>query len=173
MTKKEQEEKTGKEIIEKSIELLKRQGLKFSIDVLCAEMKLSKKTVYKYFADKEALATAMFRKIYDDLSEKSDVLLAGAEKGEREIRESLVLLRTALYFSDDGIFNRYSLNGKIGAYARTQTELVWTKTEKLLSACGLCAVGNPCFKKTAFAALKVLEEKDVGDFVRLISGGRI
>lgn len=36
-------------IIEQSIENLKKDGLKFSVDSLAAQLVISKKTVYKYF----------------------------------------------------------------------------------------------------------------------------
>ena len=45
-------------IIRASIENLRREGLKFSVDTLTAQLKISKKTVYKYFPDKESLAVA-------------------------------------------------------------------------------------------------------------------
>ena len=45
-------------VIRASIENLRREDLKFSVDTLTAQLKISKKTVYKYFPDKEALAVA-------------------------------------------------------------------------------------------------------------------
>ena len=45
-------------IIRASIENLRREDLKFSVDTLTAQLKISKKTIYKYFPDKEALAVA-------------------------------------------------------------------------------------------------------------------
>lgn len=53
-------------IIEQSIENLKKDGLKFSVDRLAAQLGISKKTVYKYFPDKESLALAIFEKYYAD-----------------------------------------------------------------------------------------------------------
>ena len=47
-------------IIQTSIESLRQEGLKFSVDTLCDKMKISKKTVYKYFPDKQALAVALY-----------------------------------------------------------------------------------------------------------------
>lgn len=41
-------------IIQASIESLRQEGLKFSVDILSDKMKISKKTVYKYFPDKQA-----------------------------------------------------------------------------------------------------------------------
>lgn len=40
-------------IIRASIESLRQEGLKFSVDTLSDKMKISKKTVYKYLPDAE------------------------------------------------------------------------------------------------------------------------
>ncbi|MGN1480125.1 MAG: TetR/AcrR family transcriptional regulator, partial [Acutalibacteraceae bacterium] len=53
-------------IIYESIESLRREGLKFSVDTLAENLKISKKTVYKYFPDKETLALALYEKYYND-----------------------------------------------------------------------------------------------------------
>ena len=58
-------------IIEQSIENLKKDGLKFSVDSLAAQLGISKKTVYKYFPDKESLALAIFEKYYADARKKA------------------------------------------------------------------------------------------------------
>ena len=40
-------------IIQASIEGIRKEGLKFSVDLLAGKLKISKKTVYKYFPDKD------------------------------------------------------------------------------------------------------------------------
>lgn len=47
-----------KKIVCLSIENLQKEGLRFSIDTIARTLKISEKTVYRYFADKEALARA-------------------------------------------------------------------------------------------------------------------
>lgn len=47
-------------IIDASIELFQSVGLKFSIDMLAKKLKISKKTIYKYFIDKGSLAIALY-----------------------------------------------------------------------------------------------------------------
>ncbi|HIT17242.1 MAG TPA: TetR/AcrR family transcriptional regulator, partial [Candidatus Caccosoma faecigallinarum] len=51
-------------IIQQSIKSLQAEGLRFSIDLLAKELKISKKTIYKYFKNKEALAMAIYEKFY-------------------------------------------------------------------------------------------------------------
>ena len=47
-------------ITEESVKSLQQEGLKFSVDTLAEKLKISKKTIYKYFPDKEALAVAVY-----------------------------------------------------------------------------------------------------------------
>ena len=47
-------------IIRESLESIRREGLRFSVDTLAEKLRVSKKTIYRYFPDKEALATAWY-----------------------------------------------------------------------------------------------------------------
>lgn len=54
-------------IIRLTIEhLKKKEGLRFSVDTLASELKVSKKTIYKFFSTKEALAVAVHEKFYSE-----------------------------------------------------------------------------------------------------------
>lgn len=56
-TKNEKKVSIMKEqIIKTAVECMKKEGLKFSLDMLAEKMKISKKTIYKYFPCKEILA---------------------------------------------------------------------------------------------------------------------
>lgn len=55
-------------IIDSAIEDLTKRGLRFSVDSLSREMKMSKKTIYLYFHSKSELASA----IYDNLRQAFD-----------------------------------------------------------------------------------------------------
>ena len=57
-------------IINTAIESLRTEGLKFSVDTVAARLKMSKKTIYKLFPDKEALAYAIYERYYADALEK-------------------------------------------------------------------------------------------------------
>ena len=62
-------------IIQASIEGLRKEGLKFSVDLLANKLKISKKTVYKYFSDKETLAVALYESYYSDATEQAKELI--------------------------------------------------------------------------------------------------
>ena len=57
-------------IIKESANSLKTEGLKFSVDTLSAKLKISKKTVYKYFSSKQELAIAVYDYFYNDVNSR-------------------------------------------------------------------------------------------------------
>ena len=76
-------------ILEASICGLQKEGLRFSVDTIAKKLKISKKTVYKFFPSKEDLAIAVYEKFYDDIIPKIDNALS--EKNEGQFIEILNL----------------------------------------------------------------------------------
>lgn len=115
-------------IIEASIEALRNEGLKFSVDTLSGRLKISKKTVYKFFPDKETLALALYERYYiTAMGKAKDLICAPVQIKYRE------LLR--LYFDSkkmirQDIFNKYKLNDTVYAFAADRNDDMWS----LLSA---------------------------------------
>lgn len=112
-------------IIEESIKSLREEGLKFSVDTLSLRLKISKKTVYKYFPTKEALAYAVYERFYLNL-------LAQAEKAvnlpaERAVKELLSLYYQSCLMVRDEIFNKYALNAPVKNFADAKHGLLWKK----------------------------------------------
>lgn len=110
-------------IIAASIEALKREGLKFSVDTLADRLKISKKTVYKFFPDKETLALAMYKKYYADVIDKAKILIGS----NTTLSENKLLY---LYFDSKtmtrkDVFNKYKLNDKIDAFTASQNDDLW------------------------------------------------
>lgn len=67
-------------IIHESINSLRQDGLKFSIDTLADKLKISKKTIYKFFPDKESLALALYENYYADAAAQAHRLISGRER---------------------------------------------------------------------------------------------
>lgn len=110
-------------IIEESIKSLRSEGLRFSVDTLAEKLKISKKTIYKYFPTKEALALAMYEQYYLGASNRAKALL---KENGRNIRVNLL----RLYFDSktmirSEVFNKYKLNSVIRAYADKQNDALW------------------------------------------------
>lgn len=106
-----------------SIESLRQEGLKFSVDTLADKMGISKKTIYKFFPDKEALALAIYEKYYAEAREKAEMLIKSNASSAH-----LDLLH--LYFDSKtmirrDIFNKYKLNASIYSYTTKQNDALW------------------------------------------------
>ena len=120
------------EIIRESIISLRQEGLKFSIDTLADRLRISKKTVYKYFPDKETLALALYEKYFDNAAEQAEKLLNGCGRPAR-----LSLLRLyydAKVMTRGEIFNKYKLNGTIYAYVSERSNALWETVSSALGA---------------------------------------
>lgn len=110
-------------IIQASIEALKKEGLKFSVDTLADRLKISKKTVYKFFPDKEALALALYKKYYTDAINKAKILISiNIELYENKL---LYLYFDSKTMTRKDIFNKYKLNDTIDAFTTSQNDDLW------------------------------------------------
>ena len=114
-------------IIEESITSLQQEGLRFSVDTLAERLKVSKKTIYKYFPTQEALAYAIYEKFYRDLNDKIRNIL---QQREEFLTEQLLFC----YFDSakmirKEIFNKYCLNNVIGDFATQHHTKIWNTIE--------------------------------------------
>ena len=112
-----------KRITEEAIKSLRQEGLRFSVDTLAEKLKISKKTIYKYFPVKEALANAIYERYYADLKDKVKEMLS---LNEPERTEKLLLC----YFDSAKmvrreIFNKFCLNKVIGDVALQHHLDIW------------------------------------------------
>ena len=64
-----------KRIIEGALGVVERQGVKFTMDDLAAELGMSKKTIYTVFRDKNSLLIAMVDYVFDIIKESEAKVL--------------------------------------------------------------------------------------------------
>lgn len=110
-------------IIESSIEALKKDGLKFSVDTLADSLKISKKTVYKFFPDKETLALALYEKYYTNAINRAKELISS--NSALSVEELLYLYFDSKTMTRRDIFNKYKLNNTIYAFAASKNDDLW------------------------------------------------
>lgn len=110
-------------IIQASIESLRQEGLRFSIDTLADKLSISKKTIYKYFPDKETLALALYETYYADAKEQAKMLVISNPASSRF--ELLHLYFDSKTMIRKDIFNKYKLNKTICSYATEQNDALW------------------------------------------------
>lgn len=107
-------------IIFESIKSLREEGLKFSIDTLALRLNISKKTIYKYFPNKETLAIALYEKYYQDAKVEVEKLIK--ENSVSSHRKLLLLYFDAKMITCCAIFNKYMLNDSIFSYTKEQND---------------------------------------------------
>lgn len=110
-------------IINASIESLRREGLKFSIDTLADRLKISKKTIYKFFPDKETLAFAIYEKYYADAKEKAGRIITG--NAASAYSDLLYLYFDSKAMTRNDIFNKYKLNRTLYSYTSKHNDTLW------------------------------------------------
>lgn len=110
-------------IIRASIDSLRQEGLKFSVDTLADKLKVSKKTIYKYFPDKESLAVALYESYYAKAAQQAKILIA--ENTMTAHRKLLCLYYDAKVMTRHEIFNKYKLNKTIYACTVQNAEMLW------------------------------------------------
>ena len=110
-------------ILNVAIENLRRGGLKFSVDTLASQLKISKKTIYKYFPDKETLALAMYEKFYDYAKQKIRTSVDNTSK--KQLKESLRVYFDAKMMTRKAVFNKYKLNASVYDYTSALNDELW------------------------------------------------
>lgn len=110
-------------IIRASIEGLRSEGLRFSVDLLANKLKISKKTIYKYFPDKETLSIALYETYYSDAARQARELIR--QNTEESYEELLYLYFDAKRMTRNDIFNKYKLNQTIYAHTKKKGDSLW------------------------------------------------
>lgn len=110
-------------IIQESIESLRREGLKFSVDTLADRLKISKKTVYKYFPDKESLAVAIYESYYATAARQAESLIR--ENTDMAHGELIRLYFDSKMLTRHEIFNKYKLNQTIYDCTVRHADSLW------------------------------------------------
>lgn len=119
-------------IIQETISSLQNEGLKFSVDTIAEKLKISKKTIYKYFPNKEALALAVYEYFYFEHMKKVQMVL---EDSGDELRTKLLYLYYEIKrMTRSDIFNKFRLNNVILSYTEQQNNAVWEKIATVFSS---------------------------------------
>lgn len=117
-------------IILAAIESLRQDGLKFSVDTLTDRLKISKKTVYKFFPGKEALAVAMYERYFSDLYQEVRALSKGTASDKKKL---LYLYFDSKTMTRADIFNKYQLNASVSAFTAEQNDRLWETVASFLT----------------------------------------
>ena len=94
--------------------------MRFSVDTLAERLNISKKTIYKYFPTKEALAFALYQRYYANITAQVDQLMT--ESSAFSHLKLLSLYFDAKSMTSCDIFNKYKLNEALCSYTAEQND---------------------------------------------------
>ena len=134
-------EKDGKQmnnkekILEATIKVFNRKGLKFTMDDIASELSMSKKTIYTVFRDKESMFFLIFYYCFDKIKEsESEILSDDSLSTVEKIRGVLAVLPSG--YKDVDFRQLYTLKDKYpNTYSRVEERLEtgWEKTIALIN----------------------------------------
>lgn len=117
-------------IIDTAIESLRTEGLKFSVDTIASKLKISKKTIYKFFPNKENFAYAIYEKYYCRISKIVDEI----EESANNINFRLLMVyRDVCFMIRSEIFNKYKLNDCVYSYVMKLQNELWSRIISLIA----------------------------------------
>lgn len=105
------------DIIKLSIKYLKKDGLKFNLDLIAHDLKISKKTIYKYFKDKEDLALNVYSYYFDTLDTKINKII---NSNNIDLIKILDLYYESLIMTREDMFNKFNLNSSCLNYINSR-----------------------------------------------------
>lgn len=117
-------------IINVSIRGLQTDGLRYSVDDIAKELKISKKTVYKIFSKKEDLAVAVYEKFYDDLNQELNDAISSC--GDGVFCQAIAIYYRSYCIIREELFNKYALNASIRELALNKHRIVREQFQSVL-----------------------------------------
>jgi AcrR family transcriptional regulator len=122
------------QIIDECIVLFNEKGCHFTMDDIVQRLRISRKTIYKYFLSKEDIFKAIIDEAYDDIHFKQNLIF---EDEHRSINEKLYAVCTVETKYDsrmrlDRIYESEQLLPEIYQYFMKKYEIGWEIIEELL-----------------------------------------
>ena len=150
------------EILKATLQVFNDKGLKFTMDDIAERMKISKKTLYKVFDDKEALFLAMVDYMFDTIKESEravveDETLSTVDK----IHKILGVLPEG--YKDVDLRQLYLLKEKypkIYKQVELRLETGWETTIELIEQ----GIAEGCIQPVRIPILKMMLEASVEQF---------
>lgn len=109
-TKRKKKVSMNEKIIECAIELIRKNGLKFSIDELAKTLKISKKTIYKCYQNKEQFSLSIYKYYFSQINKNVEDIIV---KSSNDILELLNIYQDVLIMTKEDIFNKFNINETI------------------------------------------------------------
>lgn len=106
-TKRRQKVSMSEKIIECAIDLIRKNGLRFSLDELVKTLKISKKTIYKIYQNKEIFSLNIYKYYFYQANKKVDEIIL---KSNEDVLDLLNIYQDVLVMTAEEIFNKFQIN---------------------------------------------------------------
>lgn len=97
----------NEKIIECAIDLIRKNGLRFSLDELVKTLKISKKTIYKIYQNKEIFSLNIYKYYFYQANKKVDEIIL---KSNEDVLDLLNIYQDVLVMTAEEIFNKFQIN---------------------------------------------------------------
>lgn len=149
-------------ILEGTIKAFNNKGLKFTMDDIAKILKMSKKTIYKAFRDKESMFYAMVDYMFDCIKESKQRVVEDASLSTLEkIRKVLGVMPEG--YRDVDFQKLYQLKDKYPAVYRQveqRLETGWEETIALLEQ----GMAEGCIRQVPIPLVKMMLEASLEQF---------
>lgn len=149
-------------ILEGTLQVFNQKGLKFTMDDIAALLKISKKTIYTVFRDKEALFLAMVDYLFDSIKESEKQVVEDKQLSTVEkIRTILGVLPEG--YKDVDFRQLYLLKEKypkIYKQVEIRLETGWETTIELIEQ----GMKEGCIRQVKIPILKMMLEASLEQF---------
>lgn len=149
-------------ILEGTIQVFNQKGLKFTMDDIASLLKMSKKTIYTVFKDKEELFLTMVDYIFDSIKESENRVLEDKQLSTVE-KIHMVLGVLPDGYKDIDFRQLYLLKGKypqIYRQVELRLETGWEKTLELIEQ----GIVEGSIKPVKLPILKMMMEASLEQF---------
>lgn len=155
-------ENIREEILKGTLRIFNDKGLKFTMDDIARSLKISKKTLYKVFADKEELFLAMVDYMFDKIKESEQAVVEdGSLSTVEKIHRILGVLPEG--YKDVDLKQLYLLRDKypkIYKQVERRLETGWETTIGLIEQ----GIAEGCIQPVRIPILKMMLEASVEQF---------
>ena len=150
------------EILKATLQVFNEKGLKFTMDDIAERLKISKKTLYKVFDDKEALFLTMVDYMFDTIKESEQEVVADETLSTVDkIHKILGVLPEG--YKDVDLRQLYLLKDKypkIYKQVELRLETGWETTRELIEQ----GIAEGCIQPIRIPILKMMLEAAVEQF---------
>ena len=151
-----------KNILDATLRVFDRKGLKFTMDDLARELSISKKTIYTVYPEKEALFLAMVDYIFDSIKESEQMILSDPSLTTMEKLHRILSVLPEGYQNVD-LRKLYSLKDKypkIYAKVELRLETGWEPTIGLIEL----GMAEGSIRRVPVCLVKMMLEASIEQF---------